>query len=36
MTIYLAEVQSIVLALNLKYGVVTRTDPLRLVSCARF
>uniref|UniRef100_A0A3B4FQ28 Zona pellucida sperm-binding protein 4-like n=1 Tax=Pundamilia nyererei TaxID=303518 RepID=A0A3B4FQ28_9CICH len=33
-TIYLAEVQSIVLALNLKYGVITRTDPLRfLIEC---
>uniref|UniRef100_A0A3Q4HGB1 Zona pellucida sperm-binding protein 4-like n=1 Tax=Neolamprologus brichardi TaxID=32507 RepID=A0A3Q4HGB1_NEOBR len=33
-TIYLAEVQSIVHALNLKYGVITRTDPLRfLIEC---
>lgn len=27
--IYLAEVQTIVQALNLKYGIITRTDPLR-------
>lgn len=29
--IYLAEVQTIVQALNLKYGIITRTDPLRSV-----
>ncbi len=29
--IYLAEVQTTVQALNLKYGVITRSDPLRLV-----
>uniref|UniRef100_A0A3Q0TE75 ZP domain-containing protein n=1 Tax=Amphilophus citrinellus TaxID=61819 RepID=A0A3Q0TE75_AMPCI len=34
--IYLAEVQSIVHALNLKYGVITRTDPLRLVNYCRY
>ncbi|KAF7664097.1 hypothetical protein LDENG_00189030 [Lucifuga dentata] len=27
--IYLAEVQTTVHALNLKYGIITRTDPLR-------
>ncbi|XP_033980315.1 zona pellucida sperm-binding protein 4-like [Trematomus bernacchii] len=32
--IYLAEVQTIVKALNLKYGIITRTDPLRfMVEC---
>ncbi|AWP21553.1 putative zona pellucida sperm-binding protein 4-like isoform 2 [Scophthalmus maximus] len=32
--IYLAEVQTIVKALNLKYGIITRSDPLRyLVEC---
>lgn len=32
--IYLAEVQTIVQALNLKYGVITRSDPLRfLIEC---
>ncbi|XP_041665847.1 zona pellucida sperm-binding protein 4-like [Cheilinus undulatus] len=32
--IYLAEVQSAVQALNLKYGIVTRSDPLRfMVEC---
>ncbi|XP_058475538.1 zona pellucida sperm-binding protein 4-like [Solea solea] len=32
--IYLAEVQTIVQALNLKYGIITRSDPLRfLVEC---
>ncbi|XP_008299482.1 zona pellucida sperm-binding protein 4-like [Stegastes partitus] len=32
--IYLAEVQSIVRALNLKYGVITRSNPLRfLIEC---
>ncbi|XP_034016285.1 zona pellucida sperm-binding protein 4-like [Thalassophryne amazonica] len=32
--VYLAEVQTIVHALNLKYGMITRTDPLRfLVEC---
>ncbi|KAG8005297.1 Zona pellucida sperm-binding protein 4 [Nibea albiflora] len=32
--IYLAEVQTIVKALNLKYGVITRSDPLRfMVEC---
>uniref|UniRef100_A0A3P8WA77 Zona pellucida sperm-binding protein 4-like n=1 Tax=Cynoglossus semilaevis TaxID=244447 RepID=A0A3P8WA77_CYNSE len=32
--IYLAEVQTIVQALNLKYGIITRTDPLRfLIEC---
>ncbi|KAM4631490.1 zona pellucida sperm-binding protein 4-like [Polymixia lowei] len=32
--IYLAEVQTVVQALNLKYGVITRSDPLRfLVEC---
>ncbi|XP_019719016.1 zona pellucida sperm-binding protein 4-like isoform X2 [Hippocampus comes] len=31
---YLAEVQTLVRALNLKYGIITRTDPLRfLVEC---
>ncbi|XP_061787315.1 zona pellucida sperm-binding protein 4-like [Nerophis lumbriciformis] len=31
---YLAEVQTLVKALNLKYGIVTRTDPLRfLIEC---
>ncbi|XP_037119168.1 zona pellucida sperm-binding protein 1-like [Syngnathus acus] len=31
---YLAEVQTLVQALNLKYGIITRTDPLRfLVEC---
>ncbi|XP_069032576.1 zona pellucida sperm-binding protein 4-like [Embiotoca jacksoni] len=34
MKIYLAEVQTIVQALNLKYGIITRSDPLRfLVEC---
>ncbi|XP_040909770.1 zona pellucida sperm-binding protein 4-like isoform X2 [Toxotes jaculatrix] len=32
--IYLAEVQTVVQALNLKYGVITRSDPLRfMVEC---
>ncbi|XP_063755587.1 zona pellucida sperm-binding protein 4-like [Eleginops maclovinus] len=32
--IYLAEVQTIVKALNLKYGIITRSDPLRfMVEC---
>ncbi|XP_029370675.1 zona pellucida sperm-binding protein 4-like [Echeneis naucrates] len=32
--IYLAEVQSVVQALNLKYGIITRSDPLRfMVEC---
>ncbi|XP_077446249.1 zona pellucida sperm-binding protein 1-like [Stigmatopora argus] len=32
--IYLAEVQTLIRALNLKYGIITRTDPLRfLVEC---
>nr|XP_046274165.1 zona pellucida sperm-binding protein 4-like [Scatophagus argus] len=32
--IYLAEVQTVVQALNLKYGIITRSDPLRfLVEC---
>ncbi|XP_070841116.1 zona pellucida sperm-binding protein 4-like [Chaetodon trifascialis] len=32
--VYLAEVQTIVQALNLKYGVITRSDPLRfMVEC---
>uniref|UniRef100_UPI0037E8596C zona pellucida sperm-binding protein 4-like n=1 Tax=Semicossyphus pulcher TaxID=241346 RepID=UPI0037E8596C len=32
--IYLAEVQTIVQALNLKYGIITRSDPLRfMVEC---
>ncbi|XP_035039424.1 zona pellucida sperm-binding protein 4-like [Hippoglossus stenolepis] len=32
--IYLAEVQSVVQALNLKYGVITRSDPLKfMVEC---
>ncbi|XP_010789765.1 zona pellucida sperm-binding protein 4-like [Notothenia coriiceps] len=32
--IYLAELQTIVKALNLKYGIITRTDPLRfMVEC---
>ncbi|XP_033950414.1 uncharacterized protein [Pseudochaenichthys georgianus] len=32
--IYLAEVQTIVKAINLKYGIITRTDPLRfMVEC---
>nr|XP_057903906.1 zona pellucida sperm-binding protein 4-like isoform X2 [Doryrhamphus excisus] len=31
---YLAEVQTLIKALNLKYGIVTRTDPLRyLIEC---
>ena len=30
-TIYLAELQTFVQALNLKYGVITRSDPLKLV-----
>ncbi|KAM8883270.1 zona pellucida sperm-binding protein 4-like [Synchiropus picturatus] len=32
--VYLAEVQTLVLALNLKFGVITRTDPVRfLIEC---
>uniref|UniRef100_A0A8P4G1V6 Zona pellucida sperm-binding protein 4-like n=1 Tax=Dicentrarchus labrax TaxID=13489 RepID=A0A8P4G1V6_DICLA len=35
-TIYLAEVQSVVQALNLKYGVITRSDPLRFMIECRY
>ncbi|XP_023265683.1 zona pellucida sperm-binding protein 4-like [Seriola lalandi dorsalis] len=34
--IYLAEVQTIVQALNLKYGAITRTDPLRFMIECRY
>ncbi|XP_062265904.1 zona pellucida sperm-binding protein 4-like [Platichthys flesus] len=34
--IYLAEVQTLVTALNLKYGVITRNDPLKFVVECRY
>ncbi|XP_042362663.1 zona pellucida sperm-binding protein 4-like isoform X2 [Plectropomus leopardus] len=34
--VYMAEVQSVVKALNLKYGVITRTDPLRFMIECRY